>query len=70
MIDEGNWNRVREFELQAQQDGAWKTVASGTTIGSAKEISFAPVTARVFRLNILKAKDVPTICEFEVYEQK
>jgi len=70
MIDEGNWNRVREFELQAQQEGEWKTIASGTTLGLTKEISFAPVTARLFRLNILKAIEVPTICEFEVYEQK
>ena len=70
VIDEGSWNRVREFELQAQPDGVWKTVASGTTLGPAKVISFAPVTARLFRLNILQAADVPTICEFEVYEPK
>jgi alpha-L-fucosidase len=70
VIDEGNWNRVRQFEVQAQQDGAWKIVASGTTIGPAKEISFTPTTARVFRLNILKADDVPTICEFELSDAK
>ena len=70
VIDEGNWNRVRQFEVQAQQDGAWKTIVSGTTIGPAKEISFAPVTARVFRLNILKADEVPTICEFCVHASR
>ncbi len=56
--------------LQAQQDGAWKTIATGKTLGRGKEISFAPVTARVFRLNILKADDLPTICEFELIEMK
>jgi alpha-L-fucosidase len=70
VVDEGNWNRVRQFEIQVFQDGAWKTVASGSAIGSAKGITFTPVTARVFRLNILKATEVPTICEFEVHEQK
>ena len=70
VVDEGNWNRVREFELQAQHGGAWKTIAAGTTIGQAKEISFAPITANAFRLNIFKADEVPTICEFDLYEQK
>ena len=68
-IDEGNWNRVQEFELSAQVESAWKTIATGTTLGPSKEILFVPVTARIFRLTILKASEVPTICEFEVYEQ-
>jgi alpha-L-fucosidase len=68
-VDEGNWNRVRAYELQARPEDAWKTVASGTTLGPAKEMVFAPVTARVFRLNIIQAVEVPTICEFEVFEQ-
>jgi alpha-L-fucosidase len=70
VIDEGDWNRVRQFEIQAKQDGDWKTIASGTTIGPAKGISFLPVAARVFRLNILAATDVPTIHEFELFEVK
>ena len=45
-------------------------IASGTTLGPAKEISFSPVTARLFRLNILQAVEVPTICEFELFENK
>jgi alpha-L-fucosidase len=67
VIDEGNWGRIRQFEVQAQQDGVWKTIASGTTIGPAKAISFPPVTARLFRLNILNAVEVPTICEFQLH---
>jgi hypothetical protein len=70
MVDEGDWNRVREFELQVQQEGAWKTIVSGTTIGPAKEVVFSPVSARVFRLNMLRAVEVPTICEFQLIEAK
>jgi alpha-L-fucosidase len=70
VIDEGHWNRVRRFELQVEQEGAWKTIASGTTLGPEKEISFAPITACRFRLNILEAADVPTIWELELYEAK
>jgi alpha-L-fucosidase len=67
VIDEGNWDRVRQFEVQAQQDGTWKTVASGTTIGPSKEVPLVPTAARLFRLNILAAVEVPTICEFELF---
>ena len=70
VIDEGDWNRVREFELQVQQDGDWKTIASGTTIGPAKTVAFSPVSARVFRLNIIQAVEVPTICEFQLVAAK
>ncbi len=70
VIDEGNWNRVRQFEVQAQLDSAWKTIASGTTLGPAKEVPFPPTTARLFRLNILEADEVPTICECVLFEAK
>ena len=70
IIDEGDWNRVREFELQVQQNGTWKAIASGKTIGPAKAIAFSPVSARVFRLNILQAVEVPTICEFQLVAAK
>ena len=70
VIDEGDWNRVRQFELQCREDGAWNTIVFGTTIGPDKELTFAPVKGQVFRLNILKADDVPTICELELFEAK
>jgi len=68
VIDEAGWNRVRKFEIQALVAGRWTTVARGSTIGPGKEVRFSPVSARCFRLNILKATEVPTIVEFELYE--
>ena len=71
VIDEGPWNRVREFELQHQTaDGAWKTLASGTTLGSTRTITFASTTVRHLRLNVLKAAEVPTIVEIQLVSAK
>lgn len=69
MIDEGGYPRSRKFEIQAKVGGDWKTVATGTTIGTGKEIKFTtPVRARAFRLDILEANEVPTIGEFQLFE--
>lgn len=70
IIDEGNWNRVRKFEIQVKEEDAWKVVASGNTLGADKEISFpVPVTGQFFRLSILDATDGPTIHEFQLFNQ-
>lgn len=69
MIDEA-WNRIEKFQLQYRVDSKWKTACSGTTIGAKKYLDFDPVTARYFRLNILKAGKGPTIWEMQLYEAK
>ena len=68
MIDESGWNRVRKYEIQYKNGSDWKTVYSGTTIGSKKEISFDPVKAQHFRLNIIEATEGPTIWEIQLYK--
>jgi len=68
VIREGKWNRVRKFELQVKQGDTWKTVATGTKLGAEAELTFDAVSAQHFRLNILKAVEVPTIHEFELHE--
>jgi len=57
--------RVRQFELQSRENGEWKTLLSGTALGASYEHSFAAVTSREFRLNILDATQGPTISEIE-----
>jgi len=69
VIEEGNWNRVRRFELQYQQDTEWKTALAGTTLGRSKELKFPPVQAQHFRLNVLEANEVPTILEFKLWPE-
>ena len=62
------YDRVEEFELQADRDGRWETFARGGKIGSGLELKFAPVQVRKVRLNVLKASDGPTIWEFLLFE--
>jgi galactosylceramidase len=63
-----SFKRITKFALEAQQpDGTWNTIVTGTTIGAGKEIAFAPVSARRFRLNILESpSETPTIEEFQL----
>ncbi len=61
--------RTRLFTLEAKVGDAWKKVAEGTTIGDAFSLSFPPVKARFFRLNIVQASDTPTLAEFQLFEK-
>ncbi|MGO9113254.1 MAG: discoidin domain-containing protein [Thermoguttaceae bacterium] len=67
VIKELGFHRTQQFAIQCKDGDRWKDLARGTTIAGEKEITFQPVTARCVRLNILKAKEVPTIEEFAVY---
>ncbi|MBN2326581.1 MAG: alpha-L-fucosidase [Candidatus Omnitrophica bacterium] len=64
------YDRVQEFELQIKQGDSWKPFYQGRTIGEKKTIQFDPVTGRHVRLQILDAKDGPTIWEFQIFEAK
>ena len=61
------YDRVQEFELQYEVGDEWRTFARGTTLGADFVTRFAPVTARVVRLNIVKSIGGPTISEFQLY---
>lgn len=66
VIDEGDLNRIRGWEFQCQQDGAWKTLATGKVLGSRCEIKFPATTAQVFRLVITDAEGIPGLWEIEI----
>lgn len=67
-FSEGDWDRVRKFQLQIKQDDQWKTIADGTNIGESLELKFAPEKARHVRLNITQTDGVPTILELELFK--
>jgi alpha-L-fucosidase len=68
-INEAVAERVRRFELQVRDGAAWRTIFTGGKIGRSYTKTFAPVTAREFRLNILESTDGPTIAEIELLEK-
>jgi alpha-L-fucosidase len=61
--------RVKAFELQYKDGDEWKTFHSGKGIGKNLEVKFAPVTARIVRLNITEAQGGPTIFEFQLFSK-
>ncbi len=62
----GDDKRIQSFQLQYRQGSEWRTFFTGTTIGTDFKKSFPPVTARFVRLNILEAREGPTLDEFEL----
>ena len=68
LLDDTPYSRTRKFALQAKSGNHWETIISGTTIGARKQLSFDPIVARHFRLQIQEAVDVPTIAEFQLFE--
>jgi len=64
------YDRVREFRIEAQADGAWRPFARGGRIGAGLELTFPPVEARRVRLHITDAPGGPTIWEFLLFPPK
>lgn len=65
---EGN-NSIQDYRLQAQVDGAWQTVHSGSGVLSSKEIALTPAaTAQRFRLVIDRHSDGLRLSSLKLYE--
>ncbi len=62
-----NGERVREYSVQAYQDGKWVTVCEGTCIGHKRIQQLKPVTTERIRLVILEAVGNPQIKSFSVF---
>jgi len=60
--------RVGAFEVDARVDGAWKTVAKGTSIGACRILRLeAPLTTRSLRIRITEAPVSPALSEVGVF---
>ena len=70
MLSDAPYGRTQAFDLEAQVDGDWKKIAEGTTIGEELHLSFPPVKAQLFRLNIRQSSDTPTLAEFQLFEKQ
>ena len=65
-LDEGDFPRIQKFIVEVQKDAQWVELASGTTIGSKKNVLFDSLEASVFRLKILESVETPVIAEFDL----
>jgi alpha-L-fucosidase 2 len=65
-IWELSFPRIQKFVIEVQQGEVWQEIARGTTINGEKKIIFPPIEARLVRLTVKEASDIPTIEEFRV----
>ncbi len=66
IVMEIGFPRTQQFAIECKRGDAWQPLVTGTTIAGRRVYDFAPVKARIFRLNINKASEVPTIEEFQL----
>ncbi len=59
--------RVRTFEVEIDNDGDWKKVASSTTIGYKKILQLDPLSTAKVRIRITGARACPLISSVEIY---
>ena len=59
--------RVQAWRAEAEVDGAWRTVAEGTSIGYKRFARFGRVTATRMRVAITAARACPTLATIGVY---
>jgi hypothetical protein len=67
LVSEIDWKETREFTIEVKQGETWKEIASGTTIGTNKDIPVSPTKARFVRLNVKQAANAININEFQVF---
>lgn len=60
--------RASELHVEAQVNGAWTTIATGTTIGERKLFRVGSVTADHVALVITSARGAPAIAELGLYD--
>jgi alpha-L-fucosidase len=59
--------RVRAFEVEVRTAGAWRAVASGTTIGARRILAFEPIQAEAVRVRIVSARACPALSSVQLF---
>ncbi len=59
--------RVEEWAIEAEVDGAWRTLARGSTIGIRRILRFPQVTSHRVRVVVVRARACPAIAEVGLY---
>lgn len=59
--------RIRKFNIEAWENGRWREIGAGTTIGYKRIIPTGGVDTEKIRINILDAKASPVVSDVSVY---
>lgn len=59
--------RIEAFALDAEINGRWTEIASGTTVGYKRFVQFEPVTASRVRIRFTQYRVAPTLAEFALF---
>lgn len=59
--------RVKAFTVEAWQDGDWKKITEGTTIGYKRILKITPTKTNKIRVSITDSKACPVISNVEIY---
>ncbi len=59
--------RIRAFTVDAWENGEWKTIAKGTTIGYKRLLWFPTITSEKVRVNITRAEACPTLSRIGIF---
>ena len=70
VIKEIGYPRTQEFVVEWLDGETWQPLVKGQTLAGDRTFDFEPVVAQKVRLNILRASEVPTIEEFQVFAPK
>ena len=60
--------RIAQFSIEAMENGKWKEIASGTTIGYKRLLRIKPVTTEQVKIVIKKANNLPALSNFGLYK--
>ena len=60
--------RISAFRVEAEQDGEWKKIAQGTTVGFKRLLRISEVEAQKLRIVVEDAKDVPALSSFGLFK--
>ena len=59
--------RIKEFEVEAWENNAWRLVASGTTVGYKRILAFDPVSTEKIRIRIKGSRACPVLSRVSLY---
>lgn len=59
--------RIEAFDVEALENGQWRRVAEGTTIGNKRILRFPTARAERIRVNIRQSRACPTLANLELY---